>query len=133
MDNNSLLNLKFTNHVGRELDSIIDEMNPDKVFILVDTNSGNEVLPRLQMLSEKAGKAYVIIIQHGDTNKNIGSLSYVWQQLSDNGATRNSLMVNVGGGMVTDLGAFAASTFKRGIRFINIPTTLPRHQRPPVG
>ena len=65
MDNNSL-NLKFTNHVGRELDSLIVEMNPDKVFILVDTISGNEVLPRLQMLSEKAGKAHVISIQHGD-------------------------------------------------------------------
>ena len=120
MDNNSL-NLKFTNHVGRELDSLIVEMNPDKVFILVDTISGNEVLPRLQMLSEKAGKAHVISIQHGDTNKNLDSLSKVWQELSDNGATRNSLLVNAGGGVVTDLGAFAASTFKRGIRFINIP------------
>ena len=123
MDNNSL-NLKFTNHVGRELDSLIVEMNPDKVFILVDTISGNEVLPRLQMLSEKSGKAHVISIQHGDTNKNLDSLSKVWQELSDNGATRNSLLVNAGGGVVTDLGAFAASTFKRGIRFINIPTTL---------
>ena len=122
--NNTTLNLRFTNHVGRELDSIIDEMKPASVFILVDTNSNNEVLPRLQMLSEEAGKAHVIIIQNGDSNKNIESLSKVWQQLSDNGATRNSLLINVGGGMVTDLGAFAASTFKRGIRFINIPTTL---------
>jgi 3-dehydroquinate synthase len=57
-------------------------------------------------------------------NKNIETLSHVWTQLSQRGATRHSLLINLGGGMTTDLGGFAAATFKRGIRYINIPTTL---------
>ena len=68
--------------------------------------------------------AQLITIPAGDEHKNLTSLSHVWQQLQQGGATRHSLMVCLGGGMVTDLGGFAASTFKRGIAFINIPTTL---------
>jgi len=68
--------------------------------------------------------AYVITIQSTDSHKDLTSLSHVWKELGDHGATRHSLLINLGGGMVTDLGGFAASTFKRGIDFINIPTTL---------
>ena len=57
-------------------------------------------------------------------NKNLETLAYVWKELGDKGASRHSLLINLGGGMVTDLGGFAASTFKRGIKYINIPTTL---------
>lgn len=60
----------------------------------------------------------------GDIHKNVESLVYVWRELERGKATRHSLLINLGGGMVTDLGGFAASTFKRGIDFINIPTTL---------
>ena len=69
-------------------------------------------------------KAHVISIAPTDTNKNLDSLSHVWRELEAGGATRHSLLLNLGGGMVTDLGGFAASTFKRGIEFINLPTTL---------
>lgn len=65
-----------------------------------------------------------IVIPATDTHKTLESLSHVWSELQRMGATRHSLMVNLGGGMVTDLGGFAASTFKRGIPYINIPTTL---------
>jgi 3-dehydroquinate synthase len=68
--------------------------------------------------------AISICIGAGDIHKNIETLAHVWKELRDNGATRHSLMINLGGGMVTDLGGFAASTFKRGIKYINIPTTL---------
>jgi 3-dehydroquinate synthase len=68
--------------------------------------------------------AISICIGAGDIHKNIETLAHVWKELGDNGATRHSLMINLGGGMVTDLGGFAASTFKRGIKYINIPTTL---------
>src|SRR5574344_3015512 len=68
--------------------------------------------------------AQMITIAADDTNKNVESLSSVWSALSRHGATRHSLLVNLGGGMVTDLGGFAAATFKRGIHFINIPTPL---------
>lgn len=57
-------------------------------------------------------------------SRSLETLASVWQALSEKGATRHSLLINLGGGMVTDLGGFAASTFKRGIAYINIPTTL---------
>ena len=65
-----------------------------------------------------------IVIGPEDVHKNLETLAYVWNQLSNRGATRHSLLINLGGGMVTDLGGFAAATFKRGIACINIPTTL---------
>jgi 3-dehydroquinate synthase len=68
--------------------------------------------------------AQCITIPATDSHKTLESLSHVWSELQRMGATRHSLMVNLGGGMVTDLGGFAASTFKRGIPYINIPTTL---------
>jgi 3-dehydroquinate synthase len=68
--------------------------------------------------------AQPIVIGATDSNKTIESLAYVWEKLGEGGATRHSLLINIGGGMVTDLGGFAASTFKRGINYINIPTTL---------
>jgi 3-dehydroquinate synthase len=69
-------------------------------------------------------EAQLITIPATDAHKDLQSLSHVWQQLSSQGATRHSCLINLGGGMVTDLGGFAAATFKRGINFINIPTTL---------
>ena len=74
-----------------------------------------------QAIAEPAER---ITIGATDANKTLDSLSHVWSELQRLGATRHSLMVNLGGGMVTDLGGFAASTFKRGISYINIPTTL---------
>lgn len=68
--------------------------------------------------------AIPICIGAEDVNKHVETLAHVWKELSDKGGTRHSLLINLGGGMVTDLGGFAAATFKRGIRYINIPTTL---------
>lgn len=69
-------------------------------------------------------EAHIITIPATDSHKDIDSLMMVWKGLQEGGASRHSCMINLGGGMVTDLGGFAASTFKRGINFINIPTTL---------
>lgn len=98
-------------------------MNYDKIFILTDDTTEKYCSP---VLSDVASlkDAQHIVIPSTDAHKNLESLSYVWTQLSNSGATRHSLLINLGGGMVTDLGGFAASTFKRGIDFINIPTTL---------
>ena len=68
--------------------------------------------------------AQVIVIGATDSHKTLESLAHVWEALGEGGGTRHSLLINIGGGMVTDLGGFAASTFKRGINYINIPTTL---------
>ncbi|MDE5607725.1 MAG: 3-dehydroquinate synthase [Muribaculaceae bacterium] len=124
MNTESTSNLIFTNHVAEAIDEAVSRLNPSGVFVLVDRNTEDTVLPRMQMLSKAIGSATVISISPGDDNKTVNALTHVWQQLSDSRATRTSLLVNLGGGMVTDLGAFAASTFKRGIPFINVPTTL---------
>ena len=68
--------------------------------------------------------AIEITIGAGDVHKTLETLASVWQILSDKGASRHSLLINLGGGMVTDLGGFAAATFKRGFAYINVPTTL---------
>lgn len=91
-------------------------------FILVDSNTRKLCLPLLD--EEILSKAKIIEIKANDDHKTLEALANVWTFLSQNGASRKSFMLNLGGGMVTDLGGFAASTFKRGIEYINIPTTL---------
>ena len=66
----------------------------------------------------------IIKIKAGEKNKHLRTCQKVWQQLSDLGADRKSLLINLGGGVITDLGGFVAAAFKRGIDFINVPTTL---------
>lgn len=114
--------LLFTNEVDGAIESFCVQQSADKLFVLCDTNTAQCVFPRLQASCLKA--ASLITVQAGDMNKNLDSLSSVWNALSDMGATRKSLLINIGGGMVTDLGGFAASAFKRGIPFVNVPTTL---------
>lgn len=113
----------ITNNATEELENIISESKNDKFFILTDSNTNKNCLNMLHC-SEPIANAHIITIKADDTNKNIESTEHVWKELSDNGCTRHSCLINIGGGMVTDLGGFAASTFKRGIDFINIPTTL---------
>lgn len=110
-------------NLERDLVNAIAECEHDKIFILTDQTTHDMCLPKLQNFLCLKG-AQSIVIKAGDTNKTLDSLAEVWTALSQGGATRYSLMINLGGGMVTDLGGFAASTFKRGIDFINIPTTL---------
>ncbi|MBD5414921.1 MAG: 3-dehydroquinate synthase [Bacteroides sp.] len=110
--------LIFTNEVDRALANLIEEMKPAGVFFIADSNT-RPIADGLNRFG-----ATVIEIAAGDDNKNLTTLSAVWETLSTSGATRRSLLVNIGGGMVTDLGGFAAATFKRGIRFINVATTL---------
>ena len=95
----------------------------DKLFVLVDKTTEQVCLPVVAGF-DCMKQAQRIVIGATDSNKTLDSLSHVWQELQQRGATRHSLMVNLGGGMVTDLGGFAASTFKRGIAYINVPTTL---------
>lgn len=108
----------YTNSVSEAIRRLVDEIKPSSVHIITDTNVQACVLPRL-------GLDYpVIAVMPGDENKNLDSLSKIWDGLIGQGATRKSLAINIGGGVVTDMGGFAAATFKRGIRFINVPTTL---------
>ncbi len=113
----------ISTNLENELTNALSECEHDKLFVLFDQTTQEHCSQLLQDF--RCLKGYTpISIKPSDTNKNLESLSEVWQQLQDGGATRHSCLINVGGGMVTDLGGFAASTFKRGINFINIPTTL---------
>ncbi|MGN0086655.1 MAG: 3-dehydroquinate synthase [Alloprevotella sp.] len=113
----------YTENAAAEVEQLIASAAPDKVVILADETTHRLCLPRLAEAPSMAG-AGRIVIPPGDTHKTLPTLAKVWQGLEQEGATRGSLLVNLGGGMVTDLGGFAAATFKRGIRFINVPTTL---------
>ncbi|NIJ45704.1 3-dehydroquinate synthase [Wenyingzhuangia heitensis] len=94
------------------------------VFILVDENTHEHCLPILQQEITADVVFEVIEIESGEVNKNLGTCMSVWHALTDLGADRKSLLINIGGGVITDMGGFVASTYKRGIQFINIPTTL---------
>lgn len=112
-----------SNNLVNDVEKLLKNVRYDKLFILTDEHTHAVCLPLIQDISY-IREAEKIIIPASDINKNIGNLSDVWQQLTEKGATRHSMLINLGGGMVTDLGGFAAATFKRGIKYINIPTTL---------
>ncbi|MDR1645148.1 MAG: 3-dehydroquinate synthase [Tannerellaceae bacterium] len=95
----------------------------DKLFILTDTNTKEKCYPLIQDIPQLQ-VARLIHIPPGDRHKNLEQLSAIWQILSSEGASRNSLLINLGGGMITDIGGFAGATFKRGLQTLNIPTTL---------
>ena len=105
------------------LSHAIEKCPHDKLFILTDEHTQRLCLPALKETS-LLKDAIDICIGVEDVHKTLETLASVWMALSTQGATRHSLLINLGGGMVTDLGGFAAATFKRGISYINIPTTL---------
>lgn len=115
--------LLISEHLAESLHQAIAQCPHDKLFILTDTHTSDLCLPLISGMTEVDGYE-LITIQPGDQHKNLTTLAAVWTELSTRGGTRHSLLLNLGGGMVTDLGGFAASTFKRGITYINIPTTL---------
>ena len=110
-------------NLEQDLQEAVLSQKFDKLFVLTDEHTHTLCYPIVSDF-ECLKNAHTITIGAGDIHKNLETLAYVWKELGDQGATRHSLMINLGGGMVTDLGGFAASTFKRGIRYINIPTTL---------
>ena len=102
----------------------IEKLNPTKIFILVDTNTHKHCYELFIKNSSINTPVETIIMTSGEKNKTIYTCMDIWTTLSEKGADRSSLLINLGGGVVTDLGGFVASTFKRGIEFINIPTSL---------
>ena len=113
----------ISNDIEHDLATAIAESEHDRVFVLTDDTTHECCLPKVAALLAQYD-AVPITIPHGDQHKTLSALGDVWTALQQGGATRHSLLINLGGGMITDLGGFAAATFKRGINFINIPTTL---------
>ncbi len=103
---------------------VIDLINANSPFVVADSNTSTMVVDRIAQQIPYLGTLPRCVIPAGDDHKNIESLTKVWRMLSETGATRRSTLFCIGGGMVTDLGGFAAATFKRGISCINVSTTL---------
>jgi 3-dehydroquinate synthase len=112
-----------TNELEEELGKILRHYPENKIFLITEQNCDQFSVP---LISNTPGFDHFkkIVIPSGEENKKLSSVEKIWLFLSQNGADRKSLIVNLGGGMLTDLGSFAASTMKRGMDFVNIPTTL---------
>ena len=106
------------------LHRFIEERKYSQILVLVDRNTNDYCLPVLQNAIPDLIHYDIIEVDPGEENKNIDFCIGVWKTMLDFGADRKALMINLGGGVVTDMGGFAASTYKRGIDFIHIPTTL---------
>lgn len=114
----------FNTDCYNALNSHLKTVNYSKLFILVDEHTHNFCLPNFLSKVETNLAIEIIEIEAGEINKNIETCTGVWNALSELDADRKSLLINLGGGVVTDLGGFVASTYKRGINFINVPTSL---------
>lgn len=108
----------------KALDQFLDEHQYQKVAILGDTNTLEKCLPYINLFSKHTPKFDLIEIDPGEENKNIDICIGIWSMMQDFNLNRKSLLINLGGGVITDMGAFAASTYMRGIDFVHIPTSL---------
>ncbi len=95
-----------------------------RIFILVDMNTLRKCLPVLEKFIPEQIELHTLAITPGEQNKNLQTATLLWKQMMQLNVTRKDVLINLGGGMVSDIGAFVAATYKRGITFINIPTTL---------
>lgn len=115
-------NIRFKDDGYYSLENLVSDKSYSKLFVIVDENSKKHCLSKLN--NKVPLKLKKIEIKSGEINKNINTCFEVWNLLTKLEADRRSLIINLGGGVITDMGGFIASTFKRGIDFVNIPTTL---------
>lgn len=110
-------------HCLTQLSSLLSDLPEGQLFVLTDSHTKVHCLP---LFVESIGNFsyHLLTLEAGEVTKNLTSVQFVWDFLLKHHATREAVLVNLGGGMITDLGGFAAATYMRGIRFVNIPTTL---------
>ena len=110
-------------HDLTHLHSILANLPKAQLFVLTDSHTAEYCLP---ILADFIGQIpyHLLTIEAGEQSKNLASVQAVWDFMLKHRATREAVLINLGGGMITDLGGFAAATYMRGIRFVNIPTTL---------
>jgi 3-dehydroquinate synthase len=120
-DNYSII---FSGSGYENLNNFIVQQNYSTIFILVDSNTNELCLLRFLSFLATDKSIEIIEIEAGESEKNINTCLEIWTILTELGGDRKSILINIGGGVITDIGGFVASTFKRGIDFINIPTTL---------
>jgi 3-dehydroquinate synthase len=117
-------NVLFKTNGYKELSNLINKNNYSTIFILVDENTFEHCYPKFMPNLATEKHIEVIEIDSGEINKNLETCIGVWNVITELGGDRKSLLITLGGGVITDLGGFVASCFKRGIDFVNIPTTL---------
>lgn len=115
-------NIVFTNEAGMVLKEKLKLVLPADMFVLVDQTTAKTCLKYFADIP--FCEENIITISGGEHAKSLESVVQIWSVLNGRSARRNSVLVNIGGGLITDIGGFAASCFKRGIRCINVPTTL---------
>jgi 3-dehydroquinate synthase len=122
IDKASITMALYTEKGWNRLDKTVSSNQYTSIFVLTDSNTNKHCLP---LFDNKFQHPYTLLtMEAGETKKHLATCEYLWALLSEQGADRNSLLINLGGGVVTDLGGFVACTYKRGIDFINIPTSL---------
>ena len=114
----------YINNFWNDLQQVIGKKNYSKVVVLVDENTKQHCLPIVQKQLHIKQPFFIIEIKAGEQQKHFSTCQYIWEQLLEHGIDRQSLVLNLGGGVIGDMGGFCAATFKRGIDFIQIPTTL---------
>lgn len=117
----SFKNVIFTSDASTTLENFLKEKNYSSIAVLVDENTLEHCYP---IIKNTLPEHLTIVISSGERNKNIETCCQIWQKLTDEAFDRKSLLINLGGGVIGDMGGFCARTYKRGIDFINIPTTL---------
>ena len=106
-----------------QLSTLLSDLPQGQLFVLTDSHTKEHCLPLFaEFIGEKP--YHLLTLEAGEEHKNLASVQVVWDFLLKHHATREAILINLGGGMITDLGGFAAATYMRGIRFVNIPTTL---------
>ncbi|PIB34334.1 3-dehydroquinate synthase [Reichenbachiella sp. 5M10] len=114
-------NTEVTTDIQKSLSTFLANKQYSKIAILVDENTEEHCLPKL---IDCLPDHYLITIRSGEENKNLSTCEDIWMALTEAGFDRKGLMINLGGGVIGDMGGFVASTYKRGFEFLNIPTTL---------
>lgn len=120
----STYQIQFEQNGYDTLNQMIEKRDYSSIFLIVDSNSFQFCYPRFIPNLEVDIPIEVIEIDPGEENKNLETCQAVWEAMTDLGADRKSLVITLGGGVITDLGGFVAGAYKRGIDFVNIPTTL---------
>ena len=105
----------ITSDIKKDLSEILAKFEYDKLIVICDNNTRDWCLINFLVGMKELEDKGVATLEAGDNHKNLQYLSFAWEKMEEYGATRKSLVLNLGGGMVTDLGGFAASTFKRGL------------------
>ncbi len=113
--------VEITKNAKQYIDGFLEENSYSSIFILVDENTQEKCLP---VFGNSFADFAIITIKSGEENKTLTTCTHIWQVFTEANADRSALLINLGGGVIGDMGGFCASTYKRGIDFINIPTTL---------